>query len=838
MVGVLFHGVELPEIKMISPANSFLPGVHFTLTVVVDGTNKDGKLQLPEGWSSINSLKMEREQGYSYFFSLKSDPQLGVGKYTLRYVLADDSYHQSIDLTISPVQKIEVLPVSLPTFAQEEDSLRFSYLVKNDGNLKELIYYSSCQGPGDSLSLMPGESKLISWLEDVPEGASEYQHRMDLLYGGIYHNYYHQIPVFLKKMPGKAREETWPLKVGIRWFGYTPGRNTIQIFAEGAGYFGPKKEHFVDILLRGPNQTAFPMFGFYDQYSVSYAYKNSFGFQAGDFVNRLTPLVEAGRFGRGVRVWFPAGKSKFTIFYHQPRFFNLQKDAWGAEWSTVRKKSSFSVLNFNKRFMARNTWDYASILSGTYRFEKSGLHLAQEAALSTSRGKVDMGLFSKLMYSRKNLSFNYQGSYSGKNFYGYYSNSRFSSAHITYKVLKKYYLGVQHYYSRLQLLPDLHEFYISPIYHFQAAHFTAQPSSNHLLNVYFQRGERKDSVAAYHFKENFLGVNYSVNARRFRLDTQVRQGSTANLLSEDQRFQNLTTAYVQSNFRFWNELWLGPLAEFQNTSRFSNATENLFFWGGQIQYNSMPRWNVSANYRSSFAQDQVFKQQSLLQIQANTYIGPHTFSLQGGKTYYPTLDGSGLQMLHFNFSYAYTIGMPSKKREAMGRVKGQVQVSGDNHYMLYLGDRKFMTDESGKFDFGKVRVGTYQMQIKSRLPGSLHPDTLTVVVNAGANDPIVVPTYRASSIRGVVKGAYPSKTLIHCEGAGQLQTIRLKENGTFAFLGLKPGQYTLSISVPDDQVAEPLALEIKEGEERTVGMEVKVKERKIYFQSAPLQVKP
>ncbi len=837
LLWMFFLGAFLPEIIMQSPASLVKPGESFTLTVQVKGTSKNGALLLPEGWKQINSFLMENKEGYTRFFTLSTDAQISAGKYTLRYQLSDLSAADSLQLEVQAFSKIEIAQIDLPDIARENDSLSVSYFIENKGNTPEVIFYSSCAGPGDSLLLLPGQSRLLSWKEIVPSGVESYLHQMEVLLDGKYERYYKNMSVFLSKPPILNKEDSWPLEVGLRWLGSIPGGSSYQFFAVGSGNMGVQS---FDINLRGPNRLNFPMFGFYDQYYLGYSYNKRWGAELGDFSLSFSPLVELGRFGRGAQIWAKTGASQFKIFYHQPRFFSNQKNSWGAEWAWRKKNTAFSFLSYNKSMAFKEGWNDVNIASGNINFNFKFIELEQDVAVSNSVRGLGLGLHSRLSLSVQKWDLHYHGIYSDQHFYGFYNHSKLSNAQLSYKIYKGYQIGVQHYYSHLNAQPDIHQFYISPKHQYWTGYISAFLNSKQNLYLYFQQGERSDTLSPYHYKERFLGLNYQYNGRKFRLSALGRQGSTLNLLLDDQNYENLSVLNLQPSVQLFPGFWLGVLGEYQNTKRFTDQKENLYFWGGSVQYFPNRKWQFYINYRSSLAQDEIFKQQSLLQVLASTNWSNHTFSVQGGKSYFPTPDGKGVESLFFNLSYSYKIGMPTKKRPPMGRVSGQVQGKGVpvNGVLLYLGDRRFMTDASGKFDFGKVKAGEYELLVKSTQTGINHPEKLHVNVASKSKNNYIIPVFKGAVIRGKVSCPEGlQRVWVYLEHQGEVSTVLTKPDGGFSFSGLKKGDYTVYLQLENYQLPDPVTVQLEEGDEVQIPLQVKTKQRTIQFQSSPLQIK-
>lgn len=843
MVGVLFHGLLSPEISAVISSPTYMPGQDLTVTFIVKNSVSEGELHLPPGWRILSQLKMPHSQGTSYFYTVKTDLHQAPGTATLDFRLLDHSASKKVSIPVLEHIKLTVLLLQPPQQARSFDTLHYTYLIQNSGNVAEQVYYTSCRGGGDVLALEPGESRRIVLSEGVGQDRQEHMHTLEYLSRGQYKQLTHTVPVFLSRPPKEETVDAWPLEVGIRYIGAQPGKKSYQLLAEGRGFLDKKKEQFLEVVLRGPDRRMFPMFGLQDHYSLYYAYKNKVKVDVGDFHLLHSPLMEPGRYGRGARIEGNTLRWRYAAFFQNARLFPDQRYSAGTSISYFMGKNSVYFRTFSKQYRYRPEW--SQLLSLGFKREGETFFTEQEFSLGTFQQRAGAGAYSRIYYQNRKWGLHHQGILSSPDYHGFYYNSKMSSFQISHQLGKGLGWGIQHFYSKIQSRPDLTHFQNHPQSHNLSAWLSANLSGSQRIFASYLVGERKDTLAGYHYLENYGSLNYHLQRPRLQLQSMLRQGYTRTQREETGANQSYTSLNVQPALRLGENWWTGLYAEYQSTARFTGNRQIFFFYGGDIQYALGQGFALQLTYRNNYAPDELYQQRSLLQLNVRSQIGPHKLSVQGGTNFYPLPSGRVERITHFALTYTFRLGMQKLKKAPKGRVQGRVSGPGQGGVALYVSDKRYMTDASGNFDFGKMKVGKYRLKIAPTEAGILYPEMLELSVEKGRVHSLDIPLLKAASVLGKVSYPGAERPLIlvklYSQKGSDLTDIRT--DGSFSFKMLKPGEYRLQVYLVDQDAnftwkqANEISFTLTEGEEKNLVFNLMPKERSIQFQSSPVHLK-
>jgi hypothetical protein len=182
--------------------------------------------------------------------------------------------------------------------------------------------------------------------------------------------------------------------------------------------------------------------------------------------------------------------------------------------------------------------------------------------------------------------------------------------------------------------------------------------------------------------------------------------------------------------------------------------------------------------------------------------------------------------------------------------------------LLSVNGLSTVTDSQGRFNFGLVKAGTYQLQIDEKsigldkMPTTKNP--LLVEIKGGATKDILIDIVTSCKIKGRVvlfgidqsKQAnildkavdYDTDSLEEKEGLGNILVEVRNENeiirdvtdkkGMFSFDKLKPGTWTVKIysdNLPDNHYIQDdtRLFELKQGETKEMTVKVLPRQRKI-----------
>ena len=822
------------------------PGGHFTLFFDIKSDSLlpesfQETITFPEQWNLLSQRKPERIAGQKeirFFYVIGTPATCAAGTFPVNFTVT--SHNKPIVtqtlITIQEIRKIDIFIVSQPEFVKEGDTLRVEYLVQNSGNKKETFGLKTNRGMienvTDSLSLEPNAKIKVVVNQVIPftennawQGSSDLTVNMTALAQSVYQ--VASVPVFSSRTKKIDRYFRFPVEVGAGYMSFRYGNETrtaFQYSATGNGFLDQKGKHFVDFIIRGPNQFAFPAIGSYDQYSLEYQHRKKTVISVGDYVLQLNNLLEFGRFGRGLKLEQQFGKVGFTLFYQKARFYINQKESFGGKISyKIGEASNVSLTYASKDVVFRSERFWSNLVNVAGLIRTKSIQVETELAAGKALGKTDYGVFSRVQLARNWFTFTSNVIYAGKNFYGFYNNSLLVNTNVGFNISRNLTLGLSGIFSNINPSLDANYYSISPKDRSYMAFMSYQLNSKNRFFLFYSAQEREDrqKPSTFHFSENFGNLSYTYSGDKFSMFYQGRYGYSRNQLIFDdtgkrQSFANL----VQPSVRLLSWLWVGGYFEHQHTSKFSaaNVIENLFFYGGNTRINI--KRNLSANffYRNNYAPDELYERRSYMDASVLLDLKRHKFSLSGGRSFVPNIQNTNQNTLFLTLRYTLKLNIPLSRKRNVGNVRGKLTGLGFSKggNLIQLGSHKFLTDSTGNFFFEGIKPDQYYLSIKQNESGSegVVPNIkmpLFVNVKADSLKEIEIPLTRTGSVTGKVEFLKPNQNglssllnnrpviLIKLSNETSSLITELNEREEFSFKEMKPGNWTLSAFIPGNQ---------------------------------------
>lgn len=852
-----------------------MPGDYLTM-VFKTGRTADSvtaRLILPEEWHLLSQMQVPSGNGRNFYYSIASKSNSRAGLYPVKFEIFTRGRLQdsrTVNVSVREISRIDILAVSPPEYAKEGETLFSEFVVHNLGNRVENLHFSGSGGvvETDSTRLQPGESTVVRMKREVPHTDQTswiLSQGLSVTATGNAEPYrkYISIPVYATKPKKTDSYLRFPVEAGVTFLQYRLGDITstgYQYFVNGKGSLDFKKRHMLDFSLRGPSQRFFPVLGNYDHYSMTYAYKNRFSITAGDFYLSFNNLMELGRYGRGVYLEGKGKKIGSRAFYQKARLFPMQKDSYGGEVSFFLKNGDIAASYFSKNAFVQNQWLTTRMAGLSSRIQSRKVSWEAEWSLGNTQKQYDMGVFSRFYYSYRKFTASNNLIYTGKNYFGFYTNSRLLVSNIGYYFSPKAGIGVTHNYSLINPGLDITVYNTSPFTHSYIAYFTFSPDSRNRFFLNYTVGDRKDrqKPSTYDYHENLGNFFYNFEGRKFRLMNQVRYGYTRNNLAENDAPPRRTyaSALLQPSFRLWGEAWLGGFAEYQYTSRFSNQDrlQHLFFWGGNLSIIQNRIFQLNLMYRNSYAPDELYQSRSYLNASAVIDLKHHRLSFQGGNIYHPNLELKYQNTLFFSVTYTLKLNMPVARRKNTGRVVGKVTGLypdiGKEGMLIRLGGKEFLTGPAGEFSFHNMVEDRYLLTLqRMQAADGVVPTVkipMEIVVRKDSVTYLEIPFSKTGGLQGRVRfteenPAQAGKPLVllklYNEGASYLTD--LKDGNVFSFKEILPGNWNLKMILQDpgyEAETEEQLITIEPDKIREVNLVIKARGRKIFFSNQNFQI--
>ena len=888
MTGLHGYGQTPVTVGLANVPDTVVPGGHITLFFDVKSASPlpdslREEIQLPEKWRLLSQRRPVRtagDQRVRYFYVIGTPASCASGDYLVKFRVHANGQEiaTQVPLTIGQIRNIELFVVTQPEFVREGDTLRLTYMIRNAGNNAEKFHLKSDHGKieqvTDSLTLEPGAGTHVTVSQVIPvtdNNAWQASSNLSVMMTDAAEPVYSvtTIPVFSSKVRKIDRYFRFPVEVGGGYLSYRYGNREVTAYqyqATGKGFIDQKERHYLDFIVRGPNQFVFPAVGTYDQYSLDYAWRKRLFVSAGDYVLQLNNLMEFGRFGRGLRVEQQFKKVAYTVFYQKARFFMNQKESFGGKFVYKFSESTNVGVHYASKdvfFHHQRFWSHMTGLAANIHTKE--FNLESEVSAGQAIGKTDYGAFLRLQLAKKWISITSNVIYAGKHFYGYYNNSRLFNNNIGFNITRKLTIGASNNFSDVNPSLDANLYSVSPKDRSYIGYVSFQPDQRNRFFLFYSKAERKDrqQPAAFHYSEHFSNFSYNLTSPKFTLFYQGRYGYSKNHLVPDNNGQNESFSnLVQPAVRLFPWIWVGGYFEHQHTSKFSasGAVENLFFYGGNARVNIKRNLYASFLYRNNYAPDELYVRRSFVDASVVLDLKRHVFSFSGGRSYIPNVGNTDQNTLFFNIKYALRLNVPLGRKKNIGTVKGQLTGFGYRKQgnLIQLGSHKFMTDSTGMFTFDGVAPDQYYLSITQNESGSegvvpvvrmpmlvdVRPDSLSVVE---------IPLTRTGSIEGRIEFLKAKQNglssvltekptvLVKLHGENGSYLTELNDKSEFSFREIRPGNWEISVFIPGSQdrfVVEDSNRQLTVETDKTLDLTFRIKpnEKRIHFSERNFEV--
>ena len=854
-------------------------GGHFTLYFEVENTiknkiNLSDTLILPQNWSVLTHKKTVIDNSLTRFsYTVCTSRNNMSGNYSMDFKLILGKTilgEKRVSIFVEEVSNLEIVNLTQHEYVQEGDAVLSKFLVQNSGNKAEKITLKTTRGDilgkKDFYLLQPDSSIKIYVQQVIPSTDQNYwQTTADLKVFSEKQEApiisFISIPVYSSKIKKSDKYLRFPMEVGGGYLEYKFGNQTVnafQYYANGNGFLDFDNKNHLSFSVRGPNQFDFPAVGNTDEYALTYAYKDKFSVTVGDYLERLNNLMEFGRYGRGIKIEQRFDKIITSIFYQKARFFPNQKDAFGGNVRyNFTNKSSVSLNFISKNLTLPNKSFTSNLVGASFDIKKENLLVETELAMGEAEQKLSLGFYNKFYLRFGKFQLNNELVYADKNFYGFYNNSWLFINGINYAVSSKVSLGINTNFSRTNPSLDANVYSFSPFATTYLGFISYQLNQKNLVTFNFIRQEREDrqTPSRFHYKEDLGNFAYLFNSNKFSLNMQSRYGFSQNLLSKDSLSKNLSYSnLIQPTFKIMPWMWIGGYFEHQHTRKFTtnNSLQNLVYYGGNLRVNYKQNLSMNVLYRNNYSPDQLFEQRTFLDASLNYDTKHHQFSLSGGQVFLPNVPDSYQNTLFFSAKYILKLNLPIAKNKKLGMISGEIY--GMNNgiskegVMVQLGEKRFVTDATGRFYFKDLVPDQYFLKIISNKVGvvSITKFPLEVNVKADSTSNINVSFIKTGGVVGKINFEYASKVhqvvdtekipmvLVTLYNDKESYTTQMNNKNEFSFKEMKPDSWRIKVYMPGIQplftIQNPeQTLEIESDQLKEVNFNIQPTERKIYF---------
>lgn len=682
-------------------------------------------------------LKINAHENSIYIVPIKIAAEAPQGKYSVTLHGTEkntgEKWIKNSELTVSGNRKISVSVLNSPDFVKAGETIKASFLLKNNGNVSEDVILESTNAAvieGTSLILSPGEVKIITVHKKTsPDlGKNEYQNislsaysednikEKQIAYTGVKiisvqpeeDDIFHRLPV-------KASTSY----IGMRNRGEY--NNGFQGEVYGKGSLDKNNQHLLEFRAVTKNPVEFNSFTQYEEYFINYQ-QDHFFFHLGDKNYSSSFLTEYARYGRGAEIRFDMKNVSVGGFYNHPRFFRDIKDEFNI-YSKFRLAGESEITagylykvprreNVGPGFSGFRLDSDAHLpyLAGKFKLNNH-LEVSGEASYSKTNNTDGTAFMLQATAGFEKINGNIMYTRSGPEYAGYFNNTSTFNGNLQYRLSKKINVLATYVQDARNFQRDT-LFHAAPYRKFlqYGLQYRYLKSGSVMLYNGFQRYEDRLMPKEFDYKERFFKISIDQQIGIFQLNMEGQFGKTDNYLSGFSGNSSFYTANIGfEKFKTSFNLY----GSYANTSRYQMQQQKQFYYGARIFSRFSDRMSFSLFYQNNYMPEDYYADRNLLEILFHRRLFPgHEIDVSGRYT----LQRGELDHKDFIFSlrYAVHLNVPTQKIADYTTLSGTVKNLGVKKIegiRLTLGNHLSVTDKNGNYTFKNIIPGNYILEI-------------------------------------------------------------------------------------------------------------------------------
>jgi len=683
------------------------------------------------------------------------------------------TFTKKSQVTVSGSRKLNLTALNSPEFIRAGDTIRASFLLKNNGNIMEKLILESKNAVVDndaSVTLFPNESKTISIYKITnPElGQNEFQNLNLSVYSPDNPKENQTAYVSVKVISVKPVEDDiyhrLPVSASLSFIGmknmgiYEDG---FQGEIYGKGSLDKENKNQIEFHAVSANPVEFNSFTQYEEYFINYK-RNNFFVHLGDKMYSASYLTEFARYGRGAEVRYDLKKVSFGGFYNHPRFFRDIKDEFNVySIFKIRKESEVTAgylykiprngeINFgNIRLYSETHLPYTA---GKFKVSEN-ISLSGEAAYSKNDEAEGTAYMAQAQASFERLNGNVMYMRASPKFAGYFTNTSTFNGNLQYTFSKKLNVFANYVQDARNFQRDT-LFLAAPYRSFLQYGVQYKYLPNGLVTFYngFQKYQDRLEPKQFDYYEQYFKLSIDQKIGIFQVNLQGQFGKTNNYLSGF----NGNSSFYTTNIAFEKfRTSFNVYASYAVTSRYQLQNQRQIYYGARIFSRFSDKSSLSLFYQNNYMPEEYFRDRNLFEVLYHQQLFPGSeldvsgrYSLQRGEL--------GNKDFIFSLRYTLRLNVPVQKTAEYISLSGNIinlGVKKTEGIKLMLGSNLSVTDKDGNYFFKNIVPGDYFLEIDRSttdindipdisLPASLHLTNKENTFNFGLTT--------ASMIKGII----------------------------------------------------------------------------------------
>lgn len=682
-----------------------------------------GDFQLPSQETSV------------YLVPLRISAEAAQGEYSVTLNITDRSSGMSTQkvslITIAANRKLSLTPLDSPEFIRAGETIRATFLLKNNGNITENITLESKNAVIDhdsSIILAPNESKVVTIHKKTnPElGQNEFQNLNLSVYSkdnpkenqSIYistqvisiqpanMDIYHRLPVVASLS-----------FVGMKNMGVYHDGFQGEIYGKGA--LDKENKNQIEFHAATHNPIELNTFTQYEEYFVNYKRDNLF-VHLGDKTYSSSYLTEFARYGRGAEIRYNFNKVSLGGFYNHPRFFRDIKDEFNIYSAfKIRKESEISVGYLYKIPMKENS-DFRNIqldseahlpyTKGKFKISKN-INISGEFAYSTTKKNEGTAYMAQAEVNFEKLNGNLMYMKASPEYAGYFTNTNTFSGYFQYRLSKKINVFANYMQDAKNFQRDT-LFLAAPYrkYFQYGIQYKYLSNGSITFNNGYQKYQDRLEPKQFDYYERFFRASLDQRIGMFQVNIEGQFGKTDNYLTG---FNGNSTLY-SANLSFEKfKTSFNVFGSYAVTSRYLLQSQKQLYYGARVFSKFSDKTSLSIFYQNNYMPEEYFKDRNLFELLFHQQLFPGNeldlsgrYSLQRGQI--------GDKDFIFSLRYTWRPNIPVQRTAEYVSLSGNISNLGikkTEGIRLLLGSYLSVTDKEGNYLFKNVTPGNYFLEI-------------------------------------------------------------------------------------------------------------------------------
>ncbi|MEY8761094.1 COG1470 family protein [Chryseobacterium tongliaoense] len=732
--------------EFVSKKDSLLPGISTSISFTIENRTSENKIydiRIETSDSFIipiitkNEFSVPAGESAVYIVPLRIASEAPQGKYTIKLYGTGKTDNEQIikfsEIIISGNRKISLTAIDFPEFVKAGETIKASFLLKNNGNVTENLILESKNAIVDhdaSLSLPPGETKIITISKNTsPDlGKNEYQNLNLSVYSPDNPTENQSAYTSTKIIAVKPVEDDiyhrLPVSASLAFIGMKNRgdyKDGFQGELYGKGSLDKENKGQLEFHAVTKNPVEFNSFTKYEEYFINYR-RDEFFIHLGDKNYSSSYLTEFARYGRGAEIRYNFNKISLGGFYNHPRFFRDIKDEFNV-YSTFKlnKESEITAgylykiprqdeISYSFNGMKLDSNAHLPYAAGKFKINKN-IDVSGEIAYSKTdktEGNAYMlqvlGNFEKIngsmMYMRASPQFS-----------GYFSNTSTFNGNLQYKILKKLSVFANYVQDARNFQRDT-LYLAAPYRKFFQYGISYRYLKTGTIMIYngYQRYEDRLEPREFDYNEKFFRISIDQQLGIFQLNMESQFGNTNNYLtgfSGNSSFYTINLGFEKFKTSF------NMYGSYAITSRYQLQNQKQFYYGARVMSRFSSKTFLSIFYQNNYMPEEYFNDRNLFELLFHQQLFQgHEFDVSGRYT----LQRGELGNKDFIFSLRYTwhLNVPVQKIAEYTTLSGNISNIGVNKVdgvRLMLGNHLSVTDKSGNFMFKNIVPGDYLLEI-------------------------------------------------------------------------------------------------------------------------------